>query len=68
MTPAKQRASERPEAAQVVASCHEWREAQKSEKSLAALKRRLADAVGPTLGAEDFQWPWLLDAGGARLT
>ena len=43
---------------QVVASCEEWKTAQSSEKQIAALKRRLDDAVGPVLDAEDFQWPW----------
>ncbi|CAE7637305.1 unnamed protein product [Symbiodinium pilosum] len=42
----------------VVASCEEWKRAQSSEKQIAALKRRLDDAVGPVLDAEDFQWPW----------
>ena len=44
--------------AQVVASCQEWKHAQKSKELLAALKRRLSDAVGPAFDAEDFQWPW----------
>mmetsp|Transcript_46807 Transcript_46807/g.105117 ORF Transcript_46807/g.105117 Transcript_46807/m.105117 type:complete len:622 (+) Transcript_46807:245-2110(+) len=42
----------------VVASCQEWKNAQKSAHALTSLKQRLAAAVGPTLDAEDFQWPW----------
>eukprot|EP00439_Symbiodinium_sp_Y106_P034919 s6497_g4.t1 len=42
----------------VVANCQEWKSAQKSPQQLAALKRRLSDAVGPVFDAEDFQWPW----------
>ena len=41
-----------------MANCQEWKSAQKSPQQLAALKRRLSDAVGPVFDAEDFQWPW----------
>jgi len=42
----------------VVASSHEWERAQGNPRELQALKKRLSQAVGPSLDAEDFQWPW----------
>jgi len=42
----------------VVAGAHEWQHAQRDPKKLTSLKRKLSEAVGPWLDAEDFQWPW----------
>lgn len=47
----------------VVASGHEWKQAQGNPTQLEALQRRLDKAVGPTLGIEDFQWPWFMMSG-----
>jgi len=42
----------------VVAGSREWERAQRDTQLLKVLKQKLTDAVGPTLDAEDFQWPW----------
>mmetsp|Transcript_80122 Transcript_80122/g.166679 ORF Transcript_80122/g.166679 Transcript_80122/m.166679 type:complete len:796 (+) Transcript_80122:2654-5041(+) len=42
----------------VVASGHEWGNAQGKPDELARLKQKLSQAVGPSLCADDFQWPW----------